>query len=333
MVFKKHSMLLSFLILGMTACQYQEIPVTAAFRTLQKASSTIPREALFQEAASAPHIQKTSRGLLLTYQSPSNGSQQILVRRSRNGLTWESPVQVSHNSLSVTHPQLIEDKKGHLKLFFHSNERETWELYMSESDDAITWTPPQPVSLPDRQISDSSLIYTQQEYILCYQTFGGGLYITRSKNGQNWSKPVQISHSGEAPSLVQDRKGRFILAYEGPSETGWTIYVQSSDNLKNWSRPQALGQGLRSRWGRLVSGQHGTVLVFSSQQDNGAWELYKRQSSDLLQWSNARPLTQNHLRNSNAHLSLASENSAYLAWEVAAPDSRISHLSLQELHF
>lgn len=333
MVLKKQFLPLYFcLSLILTACQSGETPATASFRTLHS-TQAVPREALFQEPAATPYIQKTRQGLILAYQGLHAGLLQIFVRRSRTGHIWGDPVQVSHNSFSVTHPQLVEDKQGRLKLFFHSNERESWELYMSESSDATIWSHPQPVNLPDNQISDSSVLYTQQEYLLCYQTFGGGLYLVRSKDGKSWSKPVLISASGEAPSLIQDHKGNYLLAYEGSSETGWTIYVQSSRDLKSWSPPQALGQGKRSRWGRLVSSTRGTVLVFSSQEEDGAWELYKRQSTDLLQWSSAQALTQNHLRNSNAQLIAATENSAYLTWEVGALESRLSHLSLQQLHF
>lgn len=323
---------LLLLPLLLTACQSQLPTSTTAFRTLQ-ATATAPPEALFQEPAAAPFVQRTRQGLLLAYQGLEASRRQIFVRRSHDGKNWASPVQVSQNSLSVTHPQIIEDAQGKLKLFYHSNESEAWQLYLSESKDAQTWTPPQRVALPEAQISDSALLYTQKEYLLSYQAFGGGIFLTRSGDGHQWSAPVQISASGEAPSLVRDAQGRYVLAYEGPTESGWTIYSCSSRDLKTWSKPQVLGTAQRSRWGRLVSGGQGVVLVFSAQAENGAWELYKRRSTDLLNWSEPEQLTHNGLRNVNLQLSPASASTAYLAWEMAQPDSPVSYLNIQQLKF
>lgn len=333
---KKLCLALLCVPLSLLGCQTATPLGTASFRT--QATASPPREALFNQPAAAPFIVKSRQGLLLAYRGLQADSRQIYVRRSRDGKSWDSPVQVSHNSLSVSHPQIVEEASGKLKLFYHSNQSEAWQLYVSESNDGQSWTPPRKVSLPEAQISDSSLLYSQKEYLLCYQAFGGGLFLTRSSDGLRWSPPSLVSESGEAPSLVRTAQGRYALAYEGPTESGWTVYLTSSSDLKQWSPPQALGhdqgENSRSRWGRLVSGSKGTALVFSSQSENGAWELYKRSSSDLNNWSAPQQLTQNGLRNVNPQLAQASSSSAYLAWELSQPESpAVSHLTVQQLQF
>lgn len=337
---KKLCLALSCVPLLLVGCQSTAPLGSVSFRT--QATASPPREALFNQPAAAPFIFKSRQGLLLAYRGLQADSRQVYVRRSRDGQSWDSPVQVSHNNLSVSHPQIVEEASGKLKLFYHSNQSEAWQLYVSESSDAQTWTPPRKVDLPESQISDSSLFYSNKEYLLCYQAFGGGLFLTRSSDGLRWGQPTQISESGEAPSLVRTTQGNYALAYEGPTDTGWTIYLSSSSDLKKWSAPQALGQdqgptqesGSRSRWGRLVSGSKSTTLVFSSQTESGAWELYKRSSNDLQAWSAPKQLTQNGLRNVNPQLAPASSSSAYLAWELSQPESpAVSHLTVQQLQF
>jgi hypothetical protein len=327
---KKLFLALACLPLLLLGCQSTQPLSAAAFRT--QAASIAPKEALFNQPAADPFILKSRQGLLLAYRGQQADSRQIYLRQSRNGQDWGSPVQVSQSSLSVAHPQIVEDAQGKFKLFYHSNESEAWQIYLSESNDAQSWSPPRRVELPETQISDSTLLYSNKEYLLCYQAFGGGLYLTRSTDAQHWSKAIRISESGEAPSLVRTAQGNYALAYEGPTASGWTIYLSSSSNLTQWSAPQAMGQGNRSRWGRLVSGPKNTTLVFSSQSEDGSWELNKRVSTDLKNWNAPQELTHNGLRNTNPQLALASASSAYLAWELGQPESpAVSHLTVQQL--
>lgn len=317
---------LSFFLLFSMGCQSNSLSQPPNY---QSPSSLLESQSSAQQLIETPTIFKRASGeYFLAFQASKGKSSHIYIKSSKDGNQWTTPVQISQHAHTSTTPQLIEDHNHTLHLFYASNHSGYWRLYQTSSKDGIQWQSPQQIQLPHQQITNPGLIYHNKEFILTYQSLGGGIFITRSLDNKFWSMPLMIDDSGEAPSINQGMTGQFIVTFETADKAGWNIHTMASTDLSQWSKAKPLTNFDRARWAKLVQTGQKMVLLFSVETPAGNWELHACQSKDGLSWNAPEQLTKNGMSNLHASFLPLKANQGLMAWEMRDINTDHSQLML-----
>lgn len=291
---------------GFTGCSKNAAPLAATeFKTQQAAQAVVTgAQTLSRDAADTPVAFKRQDGTqVVVYQSLQRGQRQLVLTQSSDGTTWSSPKTITHQTFTATNPSLAESPSGELLLGYATNQNETWELYLTQSTDGVTWSEPRKLDLGIAQAQAPSLLWHQNQFSLVFQAMQGGIYLSTSSNGQDWSKAQTIAAKGEAPVLhYSNATHRYILLTEGESDEGWNLFVQTSKELSQWSKSQQLTRTTRARWGRLAANGNTDHLIYSVQQEEGSWNILAAKTTDWVKWSQPQALIQNGLRNASPNL-------------------------------
>ncbi|MGB0372233.1 MAG: hypothetical protein ACPGN3_12950 [Opitutales bacterium] len=176
----------------------------------------------------------------------------------------ESPILMMGNDTTGFRDPAVIYHEGVFYMYYslvltEEDEKIYWYIAYSKSEDLVTWTDPVIITEKDQQKnfgSPGNVIRYNGEWILCMQTyvipnykrgdrlrFGNKdcrIWITRSKDLENWSEPEMLWVKGEGKN-----PGKMIDAYlvEDKDEKGkwWAFYKQAGANysysydLKNWT--------------------------------------------------------------------------------------------------
>ena len=219
-----------------------------------------------------------------------------------------SPILFQGNETTAFRDPAVLYHDGKFFLFFTLVETEPdGKIYSytasSISTDLIHWTKPKKLTEKNQNLDFSSpgnVIYFNDEWILCLQTYPrldytadqapryanatARLYIMRSKNLTDWSKPEMLKVKG--PDIPVEKMGRmidpFLLEDKDVSGKIWCFYKQSgvsmsySYDLKNWIYAGHTGSG--ENVSMLV--ENGEYILFHS-PSNG---IGIKKSKDLKTW-------------------------------------------------
>ena len=202
---------------------------------------------------------------------------------------------------------IYENEEFHL-FFTHVEIEPDGMIYMytvhSVSLDLINWTTPKKITVKDQNLNFSSpgnIIRFHDEWILCLQTYprpgytaaqmpkygnaSARLYIMRSKNLEDWSKPELLKVKGN--NVQMEEMGRMIDPFliEDKDEPGkyWCFYKQNgvsmsySNDLTNWT----FFGNTKSGENVCVLKEDNEYLLFHSPQ-NG---IGIKKSNDLKNWT------------------------------------------------
>jgi len=176
---------------------------------------------------------------------------------------------------------------------------------MSKSSDLVNWTKPRPITPKDLNLNFSSpgnIIRYGNDWILCHQTYptpnsekygneNCRIWITRSKDLENWSKAEMLMVKG--PNVAVQDMGRLIDPYlvEDKDKPGkwWCFFDDNAANmawsydLKTWTY-----------FNRIPCGENPCVLIDNDEylliydpkdEDRGAG---MKRSKDLVNWKDVK---------------------------------------------
>lgn len=130
------------------------------------------------------------------------------------------------------------------------------------------------------------------------------IYIMSSADGEDWSTPFNLSinsmHSDLYPSLIQNMDGVFWLSWLSRRKGGKEIdiWISSSRNCHNWTRPRRVDSGLPGPPKRSSSIKSQTLfqdyretywIIFENQ------DLYAIHSTDCVNWSRPINITKENI--------------------------------------
>lgn len=130
------------------------------------------------------------------------------------------------------------------------------------------------------------------------------IYIMNSTDGERWSKPFNLPinsmHSDLYPSLIQNMDGMFWLSWLSRRKGGREIdiWISSSRNCHNWTRPRKVDSGLPGPPKRSL--YISTQILFQD-FDGEYWiifenaDLYAIHSSDCANWSKPINITKENI--------------------------------------
>jgi sucrose-6-phosphate hydrolase SacC (GH32 family) len=184
----------------------------------------------------------------------------------------ESPILMMGNDKTGFRDPAVIYNEGVFYMYYslvlsEENEKIYWYVAYSKSDDLISWTDPVIITPKDQNknfASPGNVIRFNDEWILCMQTypmpgysrkdklrFGNEdcrIWITRSKDLENWSEPEMLWVMGSGidpgqmidPFLIEDKneKGKWWCFYKKDGAS----YSYSYD-LKNWTYQGKISAG------------------------------------------------------------------------------------------
>jgi hypothetical protein len=279
----------------------------------------------------------------------------IYVRRSPDGgTTWDPEVPLTappteEADVRFHAPRLLGDGGGRFWLLFIDNPpgRPTLRLRRSE-DDGRTWSPPQDLSGPGRQIFAHQLHRAGNRLLLTWQdqrpVLGGPdvpltqatparIYATASHDaGTTWSRPAQVdglpaqaSFSAAFPSSALSPTGDAWLTWQDARHGRWDVFVaHSPDAGLTWSAPLRLDADApgtaESRLPALALSPDGTLVAVVWEDDRRGREVvYGRARSRGGQWSEETRLGTVLPPTKAARgpqIVAAGKDSFYVVWEV-----------------
>ena len=164
------------------------------------------------------------------------------------------------------------------------------------------WQTPVPVAVdyPWYRFRPKRLQVTGSQPALCHDRTGrwvalwahlDDLWLATSMDGQKWEgptnlgQPVNSAHVEMAPRLIQDRSGRFCLAFlsDRGQLRNYATYTCWSHDLEHWSRPVLVTPAYHADHDFLQIRDGHYVLVATERGDNSNGILL-RTSPDLVQW-------------------------------------------------
>jgi len=215
----------------------------------------------------------------------------------------KSPIIFRGNSTTAYRDPAAIYQNGVFRLFYtyvltKENGKHYWAVAFSKSRDLIHWTKPKLITPLDQNLnfaSPGNVIRFKNEWILCMQTYptpndekygneNCRVWITRSKDLENWSQPEMLMVKG--PDVPVEKMGRLIDAYliEDKDEPGkwWCFFDDNAANmsysydLKTWTY-----------FNRIEAGENVCVLVDGDEYlmfHSPANGIGMKRSKDLKTW-------------------------------------------------
>ena len=216
-----------------------------------------------------PSLIRTDDGYMLAYISDINGTNDIWIISSKDGLKWNNPIQATNNISEEWNPSLIKTKD---KYFIYYDYLSKWSFYpgvwMVNSTDGINW------NQTKRIINETEFGNGSEGFMLMHNPntieLNNGSYmminvkilrlcmeehkflaVNYSNNGVNWNESIQVSefynsYKEEAsyystPSLIQLKNNSFMIVFTYGLKNKSVIYT--SNNSINWTKPIKYSNG------------------------------------------------------------------------------------------
>lgn len=213
----------------------------------------------------------------LVYASDKNGSFDLFLRESRDGLEWSEEVAVARGPTFDSYPYITQDSGGRYWITFVSEREGNYSVFITSSPDGAAWSEPIEVT---KDAMDSFPLMIQDRnglYWLAFTRLVGrpnkfDIFLMSSTDGTTWSEPRQIT---SAPSnnnyidFIQDSKGTYWIAFTSERSGNEDIYITGSRDGANWSEPIQLSFNMVRRRGdfkcdykSLIEDSDGALRVY-----------------------------------------------------------------------
>jgi hypothetical protein len=242
-----------------------------------------------------------------------NGFSTVFTKSTDHGKTWSDPVHVYGNVSWTDKPEITMSPSGK-DVYVSWNGPQGGDLYVGISHDfGESWTQQK---LSDdkryyyaydaRVLADGAVVFSESSIVYSGLTNTSGevwhhAVISRDK-GDTWENVVVAKvpqgelcvadgcgpdfYTGQT-SVVEDRPGHLLFAYEGPTTDNGPqrVYVSTSSNAgRTWSAGKPLSvAGENATQPRLASSGGGNARIWYMQtagHDPDAWNVWYRSSSD-----------------------------------------------------
>ncbi len=254
--------------------------------------------------------------------NPDWGSGDLYISFSADdGTSWSdlSPVVVKSGNQS-THCIVVTPDDS-LRVYYASNETGTYKIRTISSADGITWVNDFQLDLgwPQSQgVYDPHVIVEDDgSMTMTYVKFGGGGYVAHCTEINEWDLNKSIIQSGAFRiRICKQSSGKYLAAYHrNIGGNQYEAHVRFSYDLIIWSDVTLL-TGSGNTHDPTCNTVNDEFWVFYSTYKNGAYNLFKRSSSDGLYWSEEEQFTNDNTNNTQSAFFAEADN-VYLIWTHA----------------
>jgi hypothetical protein len=236
---------------------------------------------------------------------------------------WEiqSTYRVTSDSQWDRQPCMIQDNSGGFITFFTSYSEGTYNIRSSVSDDGVAWSRPTAITSETNptqgNLGPSAIKDHNGVYWLSYYKESSGIWIAGSSDGVNWNTFTQVTYYDyqssswcRQPSLIQDKNGKYWLAYESSIHRS-DILVQGSSDGVNWDTQVQVTPGTETELSPcLMQDASGTYWLVWCRLDGTIWIS---SSKDGVNWDQQRQI-ETEMTAFNPQLAQDSNGNYVIAW-------------------
>lgn len=195
---------------------------------------------------------------------------------------WGEKIQVTKNEFVDGFTSLIHDQNGTYWLAWNSDRNGTYEIFSDRNGK-------------------------------------GDIFISRSINRRDWMTPVQVTKDSSddiTPSLIQDSKGTYWIAWASNSSGDSDIWICNSYDGINWGRYQQITKdGAEDILPCLIQDNNDKYwLVWSKSEFNNS-DIWISSSMDGKNWDKSKKIIDHGLEDQSPCLIQDNDNLYRLTWE------------------
>ncbi len=166
---------------------------------------------------------------------------------------------------------------------------------------------------------------TSGRFYMVY-AYGGDVLITNSSNGLSWSSPIYIETGGtysmHGSDICQTSDGMFYVVMRRNTGGGFyeDIYITNSSDGITWETPAPLvTTSTYDTFPRITKGLDDSLWVLYSHSvtasTSGDWDLYVLNSTDGVNWSSPRQITDETFQERWGDILVASDGSVHVSYQ------------------
>ena len=217
-----------------------------------------PRQLSFSDSKDEdPSIIQASDGTYwIAWFSDRSGNGDIWYKKSRNGINWTEPFQITTDPSNDYYPSLIQASDGTFWIAWFSDRSGNFDIWYSNSNDGTNWSPGKQITNDGSVDWIPSLIQDLDgTFWIAWSSNRSGnkdIWLSNSNDGRNWSIPIQLTintNEDDFPHLIQSPDGNFMIVWarhhpdnEKPgysNPTSEIFYSTSTDGI-TWAAPVQL---------------------------------------------------------------------------------------------
>jgi len=257
---------------------------------------------------------------------------------SDNGNTWDSvrPIITDQgDQATLSFVQLLDDT---IRLWYASNEAGNYGIYTAYSIDGLNWIRQGRVQLgwtTSNIIFDPTVILEPDSSLtMSYRVQGLGAFVAHCPYRGVWDTlRTLVGPQGYRPRIMKHSNGTYLLAYHrksGSGSTNYDVFIRTSsesdsnqidDRFRSndriiWQDSVRLTTNLNSHDPFANQAPDGSYLVYYAKYQSPAYNIYRRRSTDAINWSVEERITNDLVYNTQPHF-FAEAGYIYLSWTHA----------------
>ena len=225
-------------------------------------------------------VQDSGGRYWMAFISNRNGNYSVHLTSSSDGVTWSEPRRMTEGAME-SFPIIIQDRRGVYWLAFTRlvGRPNKFDIFLMSSTDGTTWSEPRRLtSDPSNNNYIDFIQDSKGTYWIAFTSERSGnedIYITGSRDGANWSEPVQLSFNMirrmgdfkcDYKSLMEDSEGVLRIYYHCVRPVEGIYLVQGIDEEPSPLRP--MNYRLESPYGVLTLSQ---LTTSTYPQEKPSW--------------------------------------------------------------
>ncbi len=278
--------------------------------------------------------------LYLAYTKKIAGVDQVYVARSEdNGKSWSDFPQISAGDTNSNNPDIVIDKKGHLRVFWTKH-----ELTPPTGEPSTGWGGNGSAAASGSKAGSRASAWNQSAggsaaqqaakakngFVKPGQQTGEGydgdygtirqLFMS-AFNGSGWSPQVQLTHGdyNGFPSAAYDSHGVLHMVWYGYDGHNYQV-IYSALKGRHWSSPQQISVGYPDSVNPAIavdSENNLHVAWYKYSPATKSYQIYYREYRRKTgEWSPGdQEISEGLLQAENVSLAVASDNTVWVAWE------------------
>jgi hypothetical protein len=239
------------------------------------ASNTTQRGLAADDIAGARALYPST--VLLTAFVANNGTNDLLVASSGDGVSWSGNTRVGQSSKAA--PSLAVFNKRLWMAFVANNGSN--DLLVTSSADGVLWTDNTRIGQSSKFAPALSVFGDQLRLAFVADNDSNDLLVVSSSNGANWSGNTRTGQSSKAAPSLATFNGQLRMAFVADNGSNDLLVASSGDGV-HWS-PNSAVQQSSSRTPALAS--LGGRLQMAFVANNGTNQLLVSSSADGVTWS------------------------------------------------
>ncbi len=220
----------------------------------------------------------------------------ILVTVSDNGSSWSAPVLAVGTAGNERHPSLVQLDDGTLQIYYLSDETGGYRIYMASSPDGLTWTREGVVTLgwsTENLINPTVCVEGDGSLTMTYDVLSNGGYIAHSADGSTWDQNRTNVSTGSLNRIMRHSDGTYVLSYQRKTGIYYyqiDIFTKTSQDRVNWNGENRVTTTMNSHDSfPLEFADGGYGLFYATSTGGNPYELFSRDSTDGVSWTNELP--------------------------------------------